>query len=242
MNADSLIQAMNELPEDLIAEALETERQRVPVKRVLRTLLIAAVIAVFFSVTAYAAGGNLGSITSSARMGRHWSTLDVLPKAERMLGLGLTVPERFESGFVFADMDITYSDLRDPDGAIVKTYPEFYANYTRGDQTLILNVQAWERAPGGAGWLEREQDGTTLYCHSFTYKVVPVDYRETEEDTARKETGELMIAWGGDEVETFPMCFVVFERGGAAYALFSYDGLAMDELCAMAGEIIRMDE
>ncbi len=226
MNADSLMQAMNELPEDLIAEALETERQRVPVKRVLRTLLIAAVIAVFFSVTAYAAGGNLGSITSSARMGRHWSTLDVLPKAERMLGLGMTVPERFESGFVFADMDITYSDLRDPDGAIVKTYPEFYANYTRGDQTLILNVQAWERAPGGAGWLEREQDGTTLYCHSFTWK----------------ETGELMIAWGGDEVETFPMCFVVFERGGAAYALFSYDGLSMDELCAMAGEIIRMDE
>ncbi len=241
MNADSLMQAMNELPEDLIAEALETER-RVPVRRILRTVLIAALIAVLFSVTAYAAGGGLGGIVTSRKPGRAWKNLDALPKAERMLGRELVVPERFACGFVFENMNVSYSDVVDDDGAVVETYPEFYAQYSREKEQLHLNIRAGTNQVSGSGWTEREQDGVTLYCHSFIFKAVPVDYQETEEDRAQKETGELMLSWGSDRIETYAMGFVNFELDGSDYALFSYDGLAMDELCAMAGEIIRMDE
>ena len=238
MNADSLMQAMNELPEDLIAEALKPQR-RVPVRRILRTVLIAALIAVLFSVTAYAAGGGLGGIVTSRKPGRAWKNLDALPKAERMLGRELVVPERFACGFVFENMNVSYSDVVDDDGAVVETYPEFYAQYSREKEQLHLNIRAGTNQVSGSGWTEREQDGVTLYCHSFIFKAVPVDYQETEEDRAQKETGELMLSWGSDRIETYAMGFVNFELDGSAYVLFSYDGLAMDELCAMAGEIIR---
>lgn len=241
MNADRLMQAMNELPEDLIAEALKPQR-RVPVRRILRTVLVAALIAVLFSVTAYAAGGGLGGIVTSRKPGRAWKNLDALPKAERMLGRELVVPERFACGFVFENMNVSYSDVVDDDGAVVETYPEFYAQYSREKEKLHLNIRAGTNQVSGSGWTEREQDGVTLYCHSFIFKVVPEDYQETEEDRAQKETGELMLSWGSDRIETYAMGFVNFELDGSDYALFSYDGLAMDELCAMAGEIIRMDE
>ena len=241
MNADRLMQAMNELPEDLIAEALKP-RRRVPVRRIMRTILIAALIALLFSVTAYAAGGNLGGIVTSRKPGRAWKSLDALPRAERMLGRELLVPERFASGFVFENMNVSYSDVVDGDGAVVETYPEFYAHYSREKEQLYLNVRAGTVQISDPGWTEREQDGVTLYCHSFVYKAVPTDYQETEEDRTQKETGELMLSWGSDRIETYAMGFVSFELEGSAYALFSYDGLSMDELCAMAGEIIRMDE
>lgn len=241
MNADRLMQAMNELPEDLIAEALKP-RRRVPVRRIMRTILIAALIALLFSVTAYAAGGNLGSIVTSRKPGRAWKSLDALPKAERMLGRELLVPERFASGFVFENMNVSYSDVVDGDGAVVETYPEFYAQYSREKERLHLNVRAGAVQISGPGWTEREQDGVTFYCYNCIYKTVPEDYQETEEDRAKKETGELMLSWGSDRIETYAMGFVNFELDGFAYALFSYDGLSMDELCAMAGEIIRMDE
>ena len=238
MNADHLMQAMNELPEDLIAEALKPQR-RVPVRRILRTVLIAALIAVLFSVTAYAAGGNLGGIVTSRKPGRAWKSLDALPKAERMLGRDLVVPEHFTCGFVFENMYVSYSDVVDGEGAVVETYPEFYAHYSREEEQLHLNVRAGTVQISGPGWTEREQDGVTLYCYNCIFKAVPEDYQETEEDRALKETGELMLSWGSDRIETYAMGFVNFELDGSAYVLFSYDGLAMDELCAMAGEIIR---
>ena len=97
MKTETFLDVMNELPDDLILDAGTVREKHVPgSRRILRTALIAAVLALLLSVTAYAAGGGLAGYVSSTRPGAVWTTLGAIPRAERKLGVTLTVPERLK--------------------------------------------------------------------------------------------------------------------------------------------------
>ena len=151
----------------------------------------------------------------------------------------LTVPERFENGFVFQQMDLHYTDVTDEEGRVKESFPELVARYERERMKVTLNVNRARPQPHEKGWTERECGDFSVWCLSQTYKVVPEDYQPTEEDRARQQSGELTISWGSDRVELLDTSFVQFVMDGADYLLMSMDGMSVDELFAMAEEIIR---
>ena len=236
---EQFLDAINDLPDELILEAGEHRARRRTYRRALRTALIAAALAMLLSVTAYAAGGSLAGQHNSPKPGMSWSSLSKLPKAERALGLAVTVPERFESGFIFQKMNLSCIEITDDAGNVMETYPELNVRYDSGESTFELNIMAERPQPHNGAWTTYDYEGVTLWCESFTYMAVPENYRETEEDLRRKERGELMIGWGADTIEILPSSFVQFTLDGALYNLLSMDGTEAETLCAMAEEIIR---
>lgn len=240
MKTEAFFDAMNDLPEDLIVEAGTVRTKHVPRRRrILRTALIAAVLALLLSVTAYAAGGSLAGYNSALRPGAVWSTLRALPRAEKKLGAPLTVPESFSNGFTFREMDLRYTNRTDDDGAVVETFPVVDVRYKRDGMTVTLNLKRERQMPHGQGWTERESGGASVWCKSQTYKFVPVDYQVTEEDLARQASGELTISWGTERIQTHAVSTALFTLEGADYLLMSMEGLPADELFAMAEEIIQ---
>lgn len=240
MKTDIIFDAMNALPDDMILDAGAVRAKPHPRRSsILRTALIAAVMALLLSVTAYAAGGSLAGQHSSSLLGLNWTSLNKLPRAEKRLGLKLTVPERFENGFAFERMTLQYTEVTDDAGETVETFPELNVYYGAEGKQLSLDIMAERPQLHNGGWTTRDCDGVTLWCHAFTYLAVPESYLPNEEETARIESGELMIGYGASEVLRMESSFVQFELEGALYNLLSMDGTGVETLCAMAEEIIR---
>lgn len=238
MKSIDILNALSELPDDMILDARPTVAVR-PRRRVLRTALIAAMLAMLLSVTAYAASGNLAGLSTSLRPGRQWTSLDKLPKAEKLVGVGITLPESFSNGFAFEKMDVHYTDRTDGDGAVVETFPSLNARYGRDGSQVTVEVMADRPQSYEEYWHSRKIEGVTVWYRSFTYLAVPEDYRPGEDELARIERGELMIGYGANAVETLSTSFAQFTLDGAQYDLLNMDGLGGEELCKMAEEIIR---
>lgn len=237
MKSLDILSALSELPDDLIAEARPTAVR--PKRRILRTALIAAALAMLLSVTAYAASGNLAGLSTSRRPGRQWTSLDKLPKAEKLVGVGITLPESFSNGFAFEKMEVHYTDRSDGDGAVVETFPSLNARYGRDGSQVTVEVMADRPQSYEEYWHSRKIEGVTVWYRSFTYLAVPEDYRPGEDELARIERGELMIGYGANAVETLSTGYAQFTLDGAQYDLLNMDGLGGEELCKMAEEIIR---
>lgn len=238
MKSADILNALSDLPDDMIFEARPTAAVR-PRRRILRTALIAAVLAMLLSVTAYAAGGSLAGLRSSLRPGRSWTDLDRLPQAEKLVGVDITLPESYLNGFVFEKMEVHYTERTDDDGAVVETFPSLDARYVRDGSRVKVGVTAERPQAHEGNWQRREVEGITVWYRSFTYLGVPEDYRPSEAEQARVERGELMIGYGADRVETLSTSFARFTLDGALYNLLNMDGLPVQELCAMAEEIIE---
>ncbi len=242
MKTEEFLDVMNDLPDELILDAGRIRDKPVPRRRrVLRTALLAAALVLLLSATAYAAGGLAGFHTSN-RPGAVWTSPDALPRAEKQLGAPIIVPESFENGFAFQQVTLRYTNRTDDAGAVVETFPELDVRYKRDGMTVMLNLNRSFPQPHGQGWTERESGGTGVWCRSETYKAVPEDYELTEEDLALRASGEMTISWGSDRVEILPMSTVQFTREGVDYMLMSMEGLPVDELFAMAEEIIQSEK
>ena len=132
MKTEEFFETMNDLPDELILDVGALRAKPVPARRrVLRTALIAAVLVLLLSVTAYAAGGGLAGYHNARQPGAVWNTLGALPGAEKKLGVPLTVPERFENGFTFQQMSLHYTNRTDDDGRIIETFPVLDVRYER---------------------------------------------------------------------------------------------------------------
>ena len=241
MKTERFLDAMNELPVELIAETGPARQVR-PRRRALRTVLLAAVFAMLLTVTAYAAGGNLVGYSTSLRPGSSWTELRYLPRVEKRMGLELRVPESFANGFVFGKMELLYTDHTDAEGKIVETFPELNARYRREGADVTLSAEREREQIYDSSWTRRDVEGVTLWYRSFTYKAVPADYQETEADRALKERGELMIGWGSERIELMSTSYVQFALDGTLYNLLNMDGVSVEELCAMAEEIIGQNQ
>ena len=83
-------------------------------------------------------------------------------------------------------------------------------------------------------------DDVDVYYYSYTTKLVPSDYKITDEDKKAEENGELVFSYGSSEVEIKEVQSVSWKKDGMYYQLLQIDGnLTADELTEMASEVIK---
>lgn len=86
----------------------------------------------------------------------------------------------------------------------------------------------------------REINGKTVYYNHDTYKFVPTDYKNTDDDRQKEEVGYYYISYGSDKVEVKRAGYISFEENGRSYTLLGFDNnMNADAWFAMAADFIK---
>lgn len=204
-------------------------------------IAIAAAAVMVFSVGVYAATGGLikGWFSSSNALNDY----KTLPTAEQCLkdcGYTPTLIDEFENGYKFINGSIVNNTLTDENNNAMEKFKSFDFRYGKGDDTVYFSQKKYTSQSENYAEFADEQDGVTIYYHSYENKFVPPDYEMTEEDKKAEESGELVFSYGSDEVEQKTISGAMWSVDDMHYTLMQMGGkLTKEELIDMAKEAIK---
>ena len=255
MKPETVSFALNELDERHISDTVtyspgavlsSPERIVIMKKKRIITFALAAALMLALGITAYAVFGIPHSVgTHPMPKTEEYTSLEDVPKIEKDIGYPVTVPEHFSNGYGFAGLRVDGQAVFGENNEVLKEYYAVNATYSKENATdLYLEISPVPDLEGGnEAPVPSEQktvNGVTVHLYLDHYKVVPADYKETEEDLAREAAGHYYISFGSDEIAEYDMAFADFEMNGAIYNLMdmSADDESVEMLIGMAREII----
>lgn len=213
-------------------------------KKLLRVALIAALFSVFFITTAYAVSGAMRS-TGTYRMthDEEYRSLRELPKAERIVGYPVCVPERLGEDYRFLNMRIGGEAVFDENNAVLQPYYGLHVQYEApGKELLFLDLTPILDLPETRGKPEPTEkrifNAVEVRYSRDHYKIVPEDYQKTAEDLAAEAAGHFYISFGSDTVVEKDYEFADFVLDGVNYVLLDQNGDGPETLFQMAAEVI----
>ena len=175
----------------------------------------------------------------------NYTSLEDLPKAEKIVGYNIHLIDRFSNGYTFTDMRVDGGAVFDENYNALKEYYSVSATYTlpeKEDITVslypVLDLEGSHEAPApSSGCII---GNTEVRINRDHYKVVPVDYEKTEEDLAAEAAGHYFISYGSDEIEEYDFVSADFVLDGVDYVLLCMkaDRISDEMLVQMASELI----
>ena len=210
-------------------------------KKIRRTVVLIAAVMMLLTVSAYGLNGTVAS-WGTARSSYYYS-FDSLPspeKLEKELGYLPAITAAFENGYTLRNGSISYGAFFDEDYNELERYKEMSVTYEKDGDKLIYGVKKFNTPMDATGGdVIAVVDGVPVKYSAYTNKLVPEDYRMTDEDKAAQESGALIFSWGSDSVEIVRVQGVNWEQDGVFCGFTQIDGrLAPEELAAMAAELI----
>lgn len=205
-----------------------------------KTVVMAAAVCMAGAMTAVAAGQVKTAISSSSHK-EDFTRYSQLAEEERDLGLDTKAPEVFSNGYRFAYGTPVYSRGEDEQGNVVKEQQDLSLTYSKENMAdLTLSIEhGCLFDESGAPDQTTVYDGITLNYNKDHYRMVPPDYRTSEEEKAREAAGELVISYGTDRVIDQTAQTLTWEDNGQFYTLLGFDvEMTPEEFYQMAGEII----
>lgn len=225
------IEPSEQMLENIRREAKERRKETGSMKFGMKKVVAVAAICLM-SVTAYAATQMVGTIG--------YSTTDItayedLAKAEKKLGFDAKYVESFANGFTFENGGIGATQGMDENNNPVgEEYGVLTVCY-KNDAGNTLNLRIEEGNP----YVDAGNEAGKGYSVSKN-KFVPPDYELTEEDKALRDSGELNIAFGSDEVELKTFEHYQWQDDGLYYSLGVFDcDLGEEAMKAMAAEVMK---
>lgn len=230
--------------ERIMARSLScVERKETPHmsgKKIRRTVVLIAAVMMLLTVSVYAVNGTVAS-WGTARSSYYYS-FESLPspeKLEKELGYQPAITAAFENGYALSRGSVSYGAFFDEDYNELERYKELHATYDKDGDELIYAVHKFDTPMEINGDVIAVVDGVPVKYNAYDNKLVPEDYRMTDEDKAAQASGELIFSWGVDNVEIVRVQGVDWEQDGILYGFTQIDGkLTPEELAAMAAELI----
>ena len=224
-----LVQTLDSLPE---------RKDGIPMKRKhLTKLLIAAAVVTVMAATVIA-GGRMLMITGHSYHGDDYQELPTAAWAGEKIGAEPKLTEEFSNGYTFDHGGITQNEITTEGNSKTQPYVTLDLTYRKADESVELSLSSVP-TPVSSDAEQIERDGITFHYDSYTHKIVPVDYKETEEDKAAAANGELVLGWGAETVEVYEFQALVWEQNGVQYHLYGHDlTLTQDDLSDMACELM----
>lgn len=212
-----------------------------------RTAIIAGALFIVTTVTCAAATSGGFWVTSSSK----YSAIKSFPAKDTVKSTVGFVPkyvENFDGGFNFESFNFSNSSLKNDDGDTILKTKDAHFHYKKDgagkDQDLYMNATAIEEKYFDKE-IENESDiteykGIKIYYKSIQRKIVPPDYKQTEEDLKLINEGLLDMAFGSDEIEEYRSQSVCWYEDGIDYSIIndSYDDVNKDAMIKMAKSAI----
>lgn len=202
--------------------------------------LIAIAAALALGVTVFAANGIVTTWFSSSSSNPEYKSLPSAEQVKSDIGYEPVLIETFENGYTFKDGSVINNNLADESGNSVEKFKSVSFKYEKNGDRVIFSQDKFNSEMNVEGKIVSTVSGTDIYYFSYTNKIVPPDYKLTDEDKKAEESGELVFSYGSSKVELCDVQSVTWIKNNIQYQLLQIDGrLSADDLVSMAEEIIN---
>ena len=204
-----------------------------------RILLVAIAATMIFSTTALAASRLITSWTGRTSSVAPYSALPSTEQTIKDVGYAPVLIEAFDNGYVFKNGNVVENNFCTDDNDTVEQFKSFMFRYAKDEAVVILTQGKYTAEVPQAGTLITSENGYDIYFTGYTNKVVPVDYKMTEEDRKAENDGDLVFTYGSDNVSISEVMGIEWSVGDMHFGLLQIDGpLTADELTQMAQSVI----
>ena len=217
-----------------------TERKSYTMKSKKKISLIAIAATLVLGITVFAASGIVSTWFSSSSSTPDYKSLPTAEQVAGDIGYEPVLIESFENGYIFKDGNIVKNNLKDENGNSVEKFKSVSFDYKKDGDTVIFAQDKVKSKIDISGDVVKNVKGTDIYYYDYTNKLVPPDYKLTDDDKKAKENGELIFSYGSSKVEIKEVQSVTWVKDEMQYQLLQIDGkLTSDELVKMAEEILN---
>lgn len=202
--------------------------------------LIAIAATLVLGITVFAATGIITNWYSSSSSIPEYKSLPSEEQAVNDIGYEPILIETFENGYSFKNGSVIDNNLTDENNNSVEKFKSVMFRYEKDGDVVNFSQEKFNSGIDIKGDIVATIDGVDVYYDSYTNKIVPPDYKMTDEDKKAEENGELVFSWGSAEVDIIEVQSVTWSENGTHYLLMQMDGkLSAEELADMASEVIN---
>ena len=221
-------------------DSASTERMLRPMKSKKKIALIAVAATLVMGITVFAASGLITSWFSSSSGIPDYNSLPSAEQVKKDIGHEAVLIESFENGYTFENGNIINNNLTDENNNSVEKFKSVMFRYEKDGDVVNFSQDKYDSNMETVGDVVDTIGGVDILYHSYTNKLVPGDYKMTDEDKKAEANGELVFSYGSSKVEIKEVQSVLWAEDGIHYSLMQIDGkLSADELAEMAKEIIE---
>ena len=221
-------------------ESAYTERKSVTMKSKKRISFIAIAATLALGITVFAVNGVVSTWSSSSSSAPDYTSLPTEQQVMKDIGYETVLIDSFENGYTFKDGNVVNNNFKDENGGSVEKFKSVSFDYEKDGDKVIFSQDKFNSEMSMAGDVIKSVNGTDIYYYSYTNKVVPSDYKLTDEDKKAEENGELVFTYGSSEIEIKQVQHVSWVKDGILCQLLQIDGrLSSDGLVKMAEEILN---
>ena len=217
-----------------------TERKSYTMKSKKKISLIVIAATLALGITVFATSGIVSTWFSSSSSTPDYKSLPTAEQVTKDIGYEPVLIDTFENGYAFKDGNIVKNNLKDENGNSVEKFKSVSFDYKKDGDTVIFAQDKVKSKIDISGDVVKNVKGTDIYYYDYTNKLVPPDYKLTDDDKKAKENGELIFSYGSSKVEIKEVQSVTWVKDEMQYQLLQIDGkLTSDELVKMAEEILN---
>ncbi len=206
-----------------------------------KKILIAAVAAAALGIAVFAAGsGIVSNWVSSSSSKPDYNSLPTANQVEKDVGYRTSLVEKFQNGYEFKNGRIVKNALSDSNGNVSEEFKSVSFEYAKNGDTVVFSQEKCNLGTKLEGKIISSPNGTDIYYFAYTNKLVPSNYKKTDEDKKAEADGELVFSYGSSKVEIKKVQSVSWIYNGISCQLLQIDGkLTSEELLKMATELIK---
>ena len=202
--------------------------------------LIAIAAALALGITVFAASGIVTNWFSSSSAKPEYKSLPSAEQVKSDIGYEAVLIDTFKNGYTFKSGSVVNNNLADEKGNSVEKFKSVSFEYENNGDRVIFSQDKFNAELGTEGEIISTVSGTDIYYFSYTNKIVPPDYKLTDNDKKAEENGDLVFSYGSSKVEICEVQSVTWKNDGVQYQLLQIDGkLSAHDLADMAEEIIN---
>ncbi len=217
-----------------------TERKSYTMKSKKKISLIVIAATLALGLTVFATSGIVSIWSGSSSSTPDYKSLPTAEQVTKDIGYEPVLIDTFENGYAFKDGNIVKNNLKDENGNSVEKFKSVSFDYKKDGDTVIFAQDKVKSKIDISGDVVKNVKGTDIYYYDYTNKLVPPDYKLTDDDKKAKENGELIFSYGSSKVEIKEVQSVTWVKDEMQYQLLQIDGkLTSDELVKMAEEILN---
>ncbi|WP_446899731.1 hypothetical protein ACSVC9_07600 [Clostridium sp. LBM24168] len=207
-----------------------------------KKILVGLAATMVIGTTVFAAG-KISSITSHSSGIPTYTTIPTVEQVEKKLKFNPKLINNFDNGYTFVNGVIVDNEGTDDKGNFAGKTKSLDFTYTKGNDKLSLymeNGRLGERSKRDT--VIANYNGIDLYYYSYADKLVPENYKMTEQDKKDELSGKYVFSYGpdSDREKISQVQYLNWMQDGINYSFLASDSnISKDELVKMAHQVIN---